>query len=1254
MDETNFVFSLSLIQHLVKIAITVRLRQRFALVCCLVVFPSLSNAQSTDWWDMMQDPNAQYEETVAAFEEYWNGRPITKGSGWKPFQRWSYYMESRVAPDGSQIAPQQTLEEFEAYVRTHVDRSRRDNLANGNWTEVGPSNLPINGTGQPNGLGRTTCLAFHPTDANTIFVGAPAGGIWKSTDYGTTWTSLNNGLTRLGVSSIIVHPTTPNTIWIGTGDRDGGDAPGYGVWKSIDGGNTWAASNTGMGNRTVNEILIDPGNPDILIAATNNRMYRSVDGGANWTQTLTGANLKDIAFKPGSSSCIYASGTVVYRSLDNGITWTQMTNGVPTGVQRMALAVSEDDPDRVYIFAGDGGGLEGYYLSTDSATSFTQQATTPNLCGYAATGGTGSQAWYDLVTMADPNDADHVITGAINVWESFDAGVTWSIVTHWVGTGGNPAVHADDHVLEYSPHTGDMFIGHDGGVHVSDDAGATWTEISDGLPIAQIYKIGQSQNNPDLTINGYQDNGTAYYRNGSWHTEIGGDGMECIIDYTADNVMYGALYYGDIRRSTNGGNSFATIADNGSNGITEGGAWITPYKLHPHHPDTMFVGYQQIWRSYNCKSAATTAVTWTSISTFGGTSTVRDIAISESDPDVIYVARAGTNNFYRTTNATAATPTWADLDASLPATGTPKDIEIHPTDPDIVWISMGNNIYESVDGGVNWTDISGTLPNISLNTIVFDDYSPVEAMYVGMDAGVYYIDNTLTDWVLYMDGLPNVEVTELEIYYDPICRGKDKLKAATYGRGLWESDLKDPGTIAPDACFDASSTQVCVGAVVTLEDYSAYNPNSWTWTITPATHTYVNGTSATSQHPEVVFNAVGSYTVRLVSTSGNGTDLFQEVGYITVGTATTPPFAEDFETAGLCATTNDCETTTCALPNGWLNFTNGIEDDIDWRVDEGGTPSGGTGPATDLNPGTTTGNYVYLEASSCFNREAIMESPCIDLTSGTFAFTFGYHMSGADIASLHVDVVSGGIVTQDVIAPIVGDQGTAWNYTSVDLSLFTGQVVNIRLRGYTGAAYQSDIALDDLSFSSVLPANLLSFQASLNADGGVDLDWEVEKEFGGVTYRVERSEDGALFEQVLETKGLGPFNGTFSYSAVDPNAGYGRSFYQLFVIDKSGTTHQSAVVEVFRPLASEMSVSDPYPNPFSGETEVTLSLQGTRMISAILYNSLGQEIRVVAEGEFRSGDHTLKVSAADLPDGQYWLRVISDSGEQTRILLKQN
>lgn len=1204
---------------------------------------------SQNWWNMMQDPDAQFEETVAAFDEFWGDRPVTKGSGWKPFQRWKYYMESRVAPDGSQSQPSQTLAEFEAYRQLVLNRSRRDNLASGNWTQLGPVNLPGNGTGQPNGMGRLTALAFHPTDANTMFVGAPAGAVWKTTDYGSSWTKLANGLVRLGVSSILIHPTGPDTIWIATGDRDGGDAPGYGVWKSTDGGASWAASNTGMGNRTVNEILMDPNNVNILIASTNNGIYRSVDGGDNWTQVLGGANIKDIMFKPGTSSHIYAAGQDFYRSTDNGVTWTMITTGTPTTASRIAVAVSADDPTVVYLFAGNGGGLVGIYRSTNDGASFVQQAATPNLCGYDVTGGTGSQAWYDLVALGDPADVDHLIVGAINTWESFDGGVTWTIMTHWVGSGGNPAVHADHHVLEHSPHTGDLFIGHDGGLHYSDDAGVSFTEVSSGLAIAQVYKIGQSQQTDALTINGYQDNGTAYYEEGTWITEIGGDGMECIIDYSDDNVMYGALYYGDIRRSTNGGTSFATIAENGVNGITESGAWVTPYKLHPSNPDTMYVGYRQLWRSYNCKSAATNAVTWATMSAFPGTSTIRDIAISESNPDVMYVSRAGGNNFYRTNNATAAIPTWTDLDANLPATSFPADIEIHPTNPNTLWIAMGNNIYESTDGGNSWTDISGTLPNIALNTIVFDDESPVEAMYVGMDVGVYYLDNTLADWELYMTGLPNVEVTELEIFYDPVCRGKDKLKAATYGRGLWESDLKDPGNLAPSACFEAANTEPCVGETVTIEDFSAYNPTGWSWTISPLTFSYTGGTNANSQNPKVVFNTTGVYTVRLVATNGNGSDLIQRVSYFNVGTSAAPPLTEDFESAGLCTTSNDCGVTVCPLPNGWVNLTNGSDDDIDWRVDEGGTASVGTGPTVDANPGTAIGNYIYLEASSCFGQTAIMESPCIDLTAGSYAFSFAYHMSGINMGTLSVDVIEKGVINKDVIPPIVGDQGTGWNYTSVDLSPYAGSVVTLRFRGETGPGYQSDIALDDFSFSSLLPVELITFAATLSESQYVDLNWEVESETSGIHYIVERQLSGNEFVMVDEIRGAS----LSSYATRDMYPQQGQNIYRLISLEENGSTEVLALSEVWLESATGLTIHKVFPNPFTGQTEVSISVPRAQNVQAILYNVLGQQPLILFSGELEVGEHTLPIEGGQLSAGQYMLRVTGASGQDSKILIRE-
>ena len=257
----------------------------------LFFFLCSSLAFSQDkWQEMMFDRSANFIEIQEDFTRYYDsimdGRTkFPKGSGIKQFKRWEYYWESRVDEFGNFPPNGHVLREMERYNRANSinnTASRTYTSGNGSWEIVGPIPAPVNGTGQLNGNGRLNCITFHPTDPNTIFVGAPAGGVWKTTDNGTTWAEFSGGLTRLGVSSIVIDPVTPSTIYIGTGDRDGGDSPGYGVWRSTDGGISWQPRNNGMGNRTVYEILMDPNNPNILIASSSSsRVYRSIDGGAN-------------------------------------------------------------------------------------------------------------------------------------------------------------------------------------------------------------------------------------------------------------------------------------------------------------------------------------------------------------------------------------------------------------------------------------------------------------------------------------------------------------------------------------------------------------------------------------------------------------------------------------------------------------------------------------------------------------------------------------------------------------------------------------------------------------------------------------------------------------------------------------------------------------------------------------------------------------------------------------------------------------
>ena len=221
------------------------------LLTGLLVFFSLSSkaqnniANSTKdyashpyWIEMMQDPHGNFFEIQKAFNAWWDGREITKGSGYKPFKRWEYYWQFRINPDGSFPESGGVYREYNKYLQSHPDQG---GLKTGQpaWKELGPRIRT-----EP-GLGRLNAIACHPSDTSIVYVGSPSGGIWKSTDGGKSWIVLSDQLPSLGVSSILVHPTRPNEILVGTGDRDHGDAAGLGVMLSTDGGLTWGLYNNG-------------------------------------------------------------------------------------------------------------------------------------------------------------------------------------------------------------------------------------------------------------------------------------------------------------------------------------------------------------------------------------------------------------------------------------------------------------------------------------------------------------------------------------------------------------------------------------------------------------------------------------------------------------------------------------------------------------------------------------------------------------------------------------------------------------------------------------------------------------------------------------------------------------------------------------------------------------------------------------------------------------------------------------------------
>jgi PKD repeat protein len=846
------------------------MKSRIIIAVLLCLGSAIHLPAQRPWMEYMQDSIVNYSEVVARFEKEWEGKTAEKGMGYKQFRRWEYLQGLRVLPDGTLPPAGYEAAEMARWESQQANQKRSSLVPNGNWTHLGPVALPTNTVGQPGGIGRTTTVAFHPTDPNRLYCGTPAGGLWTSTNMGATWSTSTDFLATLGVSAIVLNPSNPNIIYIGTGDKDAGDASGLGTYKSTDGGATFAVSNTGMGNRTVHCMVMDPNDNNKILAATSNGIYRSINAGANWTQVLASGTTYQIEYRRGSNSTLYAINNArLYTSTDDGATWN--TGVVISTTARAAFATTPANADVIYVVKDIG--ANPVFKSTDGGLTFTNVQTDAKvlLNGSCAGTGTGGQGWYDICIAVEPSGTNTVMVGGVSLWKSTDGGVNFSIAGCWSSMATN--IHADHHWLAFSPHFASrLFICNDGGLYYTDAMGAPYANISSGIAVSQIYRAAASATNPSIIITGLQDNGMLPSRTPNWWITVGGDGTECAIDPTDPNYQYGSYVNGVIRRSTGAGFGWSTIANStGTGGITEAGPWITPYVLQPGNPNVMLAGYVSIWRSTNVKAGTPS---FTVVQPFGSGS-IRDLHFG--DANTAYCSRSN-GEFWQSMDGGV---TWSMR--TNPPGGAARDIAADPAAPQNVWVASGNDVYHSDDGGGSWTLWDTGLPNISVQTVVYDRVA--QAVYCGMWVGVYYRGVADASWVPFSTGLPNTQALHLQIHYDPNgCLGKDKLRLATYGRGYWESDLYAPPTLVPVACFGADTTRACLGSgTIQLYDSSAYDPTSWLWNITgPGSVTFVGGTSATTQHPQVTFGAVGLYTVTLTVSNANGNDMTSKVSYLEV------------------------------------------------------------------------------------------------------------------------------------------------------------------------------------------------------------------------------------------------------------------------------------------------------------------------------------------------------------------------------------
>ncbi|MEP7265828.1 MAG: T9SS type A sorting domain-containing protein, partial [Bacteroidota bacterium] len=665
---------------------------------------------------------------------------------------------------------------------------------------------------------------------------------------------------------------------------DASDTYSNGILKSTDGGITWQPTGLSWAltqSRTISKLLIDPANHLVLYASANNGIYKTTDGGVTWNNIRSGS-FRDMEFRPGNSQALYICGTSFYKTEDGGATFTQITTGLApsANVNRLAIAVTPADSNYVYVTAGDGGSSTffGLYRSTDKGNTFNQQSNSPNLYGYAMDGSDGSgQSWYSMTLAVSPTDPEEVYTGGVNIWKSLNGGVTWQIITHWyLNTtipNAHPYVHADQHHMDFVGN--DLYVGCDGGIFKSDDNGATWNDKSAGLAISQFYRLGGSEVNPGMLMAGAQDNGCNVLLNGQWTHVLGADGFEVAISPVNQQVIFAESQNGGINKSTNGG----LTMNNVTGSINESGDWVTPYLFDPQVPNIMYAGFENVWKSVN------TGASWSKISNFSTGSNVTAIAVAPSNSSYIYIVKGST--VYKTDDGGAV---WTNISGGLPTAGAQATyIAVHPTDPQKLWVtfsgvSAGNKVFYSADAGVTWSNESLNLPNVPVNSIAYEE-GTADGLYIANDLGVYYKNDSLVGWLPFMSSLPNVTVMELEINY-----ASGKIRAATYGRGVWESDLFV--LTPPQADFTADKIQICPGGTINFTDMSTQAYPGWQWI-------FPGGSPSASnlQNPSVVYNSPGTYDAQLIVQNAAGSDTLIRTLYINVSTppATALPLVEGFE-----------------------------------------------------------------------------------------------------------------------------------------------------------------------------------------------------------------------------------------------------------------------------------------------------------------------------------------------------------------------
>ncbi len=769
------------------------------------------------------------------------------------------------------------------------------------WVERGPDNVG----------GRTRAIMFDPNDTTNkkVWAGGTTGGLWYNIDFTNPtsgWQAVNDFWDNISITNIAYDPTNTQTFYVSTGEGWGSSvsgARGAGIWKSTDAGLTWSQLPATAHYAFVNDLVVRNENgvgvvyaglrgisyTGTLHGVADEGLQRSVDGGSTFTQVLPNVPIRSYNYAVGdieigannriwvgtirsaNSGGNRGGGTIL--SSHDGINWT--TDYENSSAGRVKLATAPSDSNRVYAIFEVSNSVGEMKKTTDGGANWTTviqpDDADPNI---QSSDFARNQAWTHLSLAVDPNNADNVYAGGIDLFRSTNAGGTWDQLSHWYGGFGFIEVHADQQIIAFRPGSStEALFGNDGGVFRSNtllNPVPSFTNLNQDYNVTQFYACATHPDaNSNYYLAGSQDNGSHQFISSgvnSTREVTGGDGAYCFIDEDDPDFQITSYVYNSYWLSTDGGLTFPSRMQNTSSQ----GSFINPTD-YDSHQNVLYSTRSASSINRISNVTGTPVIDFFNILGMGGKATHIRVSPLTTTSTTLFVGTSA-GRVFRVDSANSSQPNYTRISppGSIP-NGSISCIDVGATEQELL-VTYTNygivSVWYTNDGGANWVDKEGNLPDMPIRWCMFNPFNYNEAI-LATEVGVWASKNlgdTSPSWTPSTSGLANVRTSMLRMR-----KSDNQVIAATFGRGLFSSD-GFTASFSPTAKFETSTNVLCPGDTLKLTDKTLFKPTQWNWTINPTTFNFVNGTNAQSAEPEVVFTQTANYQIKLEASNANGLD----------------------------------------------------------------------------------------------------------------------------------------------------------------------------------------------------------------------------------------------------------------------------------------------------------------------------------------------------------------------------------------------